>query len=89
MMNEPVLRFSLRKMFVATTLIAVVIGAAANYPAVLIVSLCLVCPFLFTAAMTYFATHLPVVERSLLFAIGMAIVLVCIFGCMGLVFGGG
>jgi hypothetical protein len=88
-MNEPALRFSLRKLFLATTLLAIVIGAAANFPAVLILSLCLVSPFLFTAAMAHFATHLPVVERAVLLAICMAVLLVCIFCCMALVIGGG
>jgi hypothetical protein len=81
-MNESPLRFSLRKLFVATTLIAIVIGTAANYPAVLIVSLCLVSPFLFTAVMAYFATNVPVVERTLFLAIGMAILLTGNFGCI-------
>jgi hypothetical protein len=84
-MNERGLRFSLRKLFLATTLLAIVIGAAANYPVVLIVALCLVSPFLFTAAMAYIATNLPVVERSLILAIGMAVLLVGLFGCIVMV----
>jgi hypothetical protein len=87
-MNEPALRFSLRKLFLATTLIATVIGAAANYPIVLMISLCLVSPFLFTAAMAYFATNVPAVERSLLLALGMAVLLVGLFGCMALLLDG-
>jgi hypothetical protein len=87
-MTEPVLRFSLRKLFLATTLLAIVIGAAANYPAVLIVSLCLVSPFLFTAAMAYLATNVPVVERSLMLAIGMAVLLVGVFGLIAMLFDG-
>jgi hypothetical protein len=82
------MRFSLRNLLLATTLIATVIGAAVNYPVVLIVSLCLMAPFLFTAVMACFATHVPVVERSLLFAIGMAILLTGIFGCIVMVFDG-
>jgi hypothetical protein len=86
--EKPALRFSLRKLFLATTLIATVIGAAANYPVVLIATLCLVSPFLFTASMAYFATHLHVVERSLLLAIGMAVLLAFLFGCMVLLLDG-
>ena len=41
------------------TLIATVTAVAADYPIVLIASLCLVSPFLFTAAMAYFTTHFP------------------------------
>jgi hypothetical protein len=84
-MNESGLRFSLRRLFLATTLLAIVIGAAANYPGILIVSVCLVSPFLFTAAMAYFAPRMPVVERSLLLGICMAVLLVGIFCCMALV----
>ena len=87
-MTETPLQFSLRKLFVATTLIAIVIGAAANYPAVLVVSLCLVSPFVFTSAMDYFATKIPVVERTLLLAIGMAVLLVGIFNCVVLLLEG-
>jgi hypothetical protein len=87
-MTEPVLRFSLRKLFPATTLIAAVIGAAANYPVVLIFSLCLVSPFLFTASMAYCATNMPAVERSLMMAIGMAVLLVGLFSCMALLLDG-
>jgi hypothetical protein len=81
-MNEPTLRFSLRNLFLATTLIAAVTAAAANYPIVLIASLCLVSPFLFSAAMAYFTARLPVVERSLLLAICMAGLLTGIVGCV-------
>jgi hypothetical protein len=87
-MNEPVLRFSLRKLFLATTLIAAVTAAAANYPIVLVVSLCLMSPFLFTAAMACFTTRLPVVERSLLLAICMAVLLTGMFSWIVLVFNG-
>ena len=82
------MRFSLQKLFLAMTLIATVTAAAANYPIVLIASLCLVSPFLFTAVMAYFATHIPIVERSLLFAVCMAVLLAGIFGCIVMVFDG-
>jgi uncharacterized membrane protein YjgN (DUF898 family) len=78
----------LRNLFLATTLIATVICAAVNYPVVLIVSLCIMSPFIFTAVMAYFATNIPVVERSLLFAVCMAVLLAGIFGCIVMVFDG-
>lgn len=82
-MNEPALRFSLRKLFLATTLIATVIGAAANYPIVLIVSLCLVSPLLFVATMAYMRAHAPRVERSILLALCLTALLAAALGLLG------
>jgi hypothetical protein len=50
-MNESHGRFSLCSVFVAMTLVALVIGAAANYPMVLVVALVLVSPALFIGLM--------------------------------------
>jgi hypothetical protein len=50
-MSESHGRFSLRSVFVAMTLAALIIGAAANYPIVLVVALVLVSPALFIGLM--------------------------------------
>jgi hypothetical protein len=77
--NAQRVRFSLRNLFLAMTLIATVIGAAANYPIVLFASLCLLSPFLFTAAMVYFENHAPIVVRLVQLAICLAVLLLATF----------
>ena len=51
---SPMLRFSLRNLFLALTLIACVIAAIVNHPVVLGISLFLVSPLLFVALMAHF-----------------------------------
>jgi hypothetical protein len=50
-MSQSPLRFSLRTLLVAMTLIAIVIGTTASNPIVLVISLLLMSPLFFAAAM--------------------------------------
>jgi hypothetical protein len=86
-MNQPSLRFSLRKLFIVTTLIATIIGAAANYPIVLLTSLCLVSPLLFVATMAYFANQAPIVVRLVQLAFFLAILLLAFLGLITIALG--
>ena len=52
-MSESGLRFSLRNLFMAMTLVATLVASAAHYPVVLVASLILVSPLLFIAAMVH------------------------------------
>ena len=82
------MRFSLRNVFLATTLVATVFAAAVNYPIVLLISLCLLSPFLFSSAMVFFANHAPIVVRLVHLAICLALLLLAFYAYM-LALGGG
>jgi hypothetical protein len=52
-MSQLHLRFSLRQLFLALTLIATLVASVSNYPMVLVVSLILVSPLFFVALMAH------------------------------------
>jgi hypothetical protein len=74
-MSEPALRFSLRSLFMATTLIAILFSTVAIHPAVLIASLVLLSQVLFVVVMAICANHSSAVKRVGLAMIGTVLFL--------------
>jgi hypothetical protein len=75
-MNGPTLRFSLRNLFTAMTLIAILFSTLAVHPAVLIASLMLLSPFMFVVAMATCANRPLAAKRTFFGIVGFVLVLV-------------
>jgi hypothetical protein len=71
-------RFSLRDLFLVTTLFATLVAMCVNYPAVAVFVLVIMSPFLFAAAMALSTSHMPVLKGALLFLISAAVVVIAI-----------
>jgi hypothetical protein len=81
-MNDRRLRFSLRTLFAATTLIAVLIPLSIAYPDFVIGALVLAFPLLFAAAMAFLANHVIILARAILVILGTAFLIPTVYGCI-------